>query len=63
MDSIYKNYKVSKIEIESEITFNYRIDDQPDEGYLSDTHLIVQKYIRNGRHVSVPIATFVPISL
>jgi hypothetical protein len=61
MDSIYKNYKASRIEIESEVAFGYKIDDQPEEGYLSDNHLVVQKYIRNDKHVSIPIATFIPI--
>jgi hypothetical protein len=61
MDSIYKNYKVSLIEIDSDITFFYKIDDQPEESFLCDSHLIVQKYMRNGKHVSIPISTFTPI--
>jgi hypothetical protein len=62
MDSIYKNYKVTSIEIECDYPFTYKIDDQPEENSsLSDNHIIIQKYMRNGKHVGIPIATFTPI--
>jgi hypothetical protein len=62
MDSIYKNYKATAIEINCEFSFNYKMDDLPeDNASLTDNHIKISKYMRNNKHVSIPIATFTPI--
>jgi hypothetical protein len=62
LDSTYKNFKALSIEIQNDKGFSFKIDDQPEnKETLYERHLLIERYMRNNKHVSVPIATFTPI--
>ncbi len=70
LDSTYKNYKASYIEILPNDPVIIRVDDvieinqnnyRTSENYHDQLKIRIEKYERNGKHVSVPIATFMPI--
>ena len=57
-NSLYKNYKVSRIEIHSSHDFKYTIDDGVEE---LEKHISIERMIINDKIYSLPIATFSPI--
>ncbi len=74
LEAIYKNYKVTKLEIKPEsndVSFNIKIDDFPEFNskelfsnnfmYNEITSVKIEEYVVNGNHMNIPIATFMPI--
>jgi len=62
MNSIYKNFKVTKIEIKSNSRFSTAIDSDNLHFRTNQTqYLKIEKYMVNDKYVDVPIATFIPI--
>jgi hypothetical protein len=70
LDSTYKNYKSTFIEVYPNEPVTIKVDEMFEinqnhyrtaENYHEPLKIRIEKYERNGKHVSVPIATFMPI--
>ncbi len=69
LDAHYRNFKVQFIEIISNDNFfTVTVDDGygpsplSEDGNLLLKKITLERYERNGKHVTVPIATFMPIN-
>lgn len=70
LDSTFKNYKSTFIEIFPSEPVTIKVDEMFEinqnhyrtaENYHEQLKIRIEKYERNGKHVNVPIATFMPI--